>query len=69
MIGCPGQPLLDISVAEGQTGFIVVGGLNPLAAVVEAGIHCELKLLSGLEESVRFSSIDEIFRRYMDSLR
>ncbi len=69
MIGRPGQPLLDIPVAEGRTGFIVVGGLNPLAAVVEAGIPCELKSLSGLEEFSRFSTFDETFRRYMDALR
>jgi repressor of nif and glnA expression len=69
MIGRPGQPLLDIPVAEGRTGFIVVGGLNPAAAVVEAGIPCELKSLSGLEEFSRFSTFDEIFRRYMDALR
>lgn len=69
MIGRPGQPLLDIPVAEGRTGFIVVGGLNPMAAVVEAGIPCELKSLSGLEEFSRFSTFDETFRRYMDALR
>ncbi len=69
MIGRPGQPLLDIPVAEGRTGFIVVGGLNPVAAVVEAGISCELKSLSGLEEFDRFSAFDETFRRYMDALR
>ncbi|MDD3275872.1 MAG: NrpR regulatory domain-containing protein [Kiritimatiellales bacterium] len=69
MIGRPGQPLLDIPVAEGRTGFIVVGGLNPLAAVVEAGISCELKSLSGLEEFSLFSTFDETFRRYMDALR
>jgi len=69
MIGRPGQPLLDIPVAEGRTGFIVVGGLNPVAAVVEAGISCELKSLSGLEEFSRFSTCEETFRRYMDALR
>lgn len=69
MIGRPGQPLLDIPVAEGRTGFIVVGGLNPLAAVVEAGIPCELKSLCGLEEAGRFISFEETFRRYMDALR
>lgn len=69
MIGRPGQPLLDIPVAEGRTGFIVVGGLNPLAATVEAGISCELKSLSGLEEFSRFSTFDETFRGYMDALR
>lgn len=69
MIGRPSQPLLDIPVAEGRTGFIVVGGLNPVAAVVEAGIPCELKSLSGLESFNRFSTFDETFRRYMDALR
>lgn len=69
MTGRPGQPLLDIPVADGRTGFIVVGGLNPLAAVVEAGIPCELKSLCGLEEFSRFSTSDETFRRYMDALR
>jgi len=69
MTGRPGQPLLDIPVAEGRTGFIVVGGLNPVAAVVEAGISCELKSLSGLEEFSRFSTFEETFRCYMDSLR
>ncbi len=69
MIGRPGQPLLDIPVAEGHTGFIVVGGLNPGAALVEAGISCELKSLSGLEEFSRFGTFQETFRRYMDALR
>jgi repressor of nif and glnA expression len=37
-IGQPNQPLLDIPVAHGCVGIIVAGGLNPIAAVVEAGI-------------------------------
>jgi len=37
-IGTPNQPLLDIPVAQGRTGLIVCGGLNPVAAVVESGI-------------------------------
>jgi repressor of nif and glnA expression len=69
MIGRPGQPLLDIPVAEGRTGFIVVSGLNPVAAMVEAGIDCEMKSLSGLEEFGRFNTFEETFRRYMDALR
>lgn len=69
VVGRPSQPLLDIPVTEGRTGIVVVGGLNPIAAVCEAGIHCELQSLSGLEGLERFSPFDEIFRRYMDSLR
>jgi HTH-type transcriptional regulator, global nitrogen regulator NrpRI len=69
LTGRPGQPLLDIPVAEGRTGFIVTGGLNPAAAVIEAGIRCTLKSLDGLEEYSRFSPFNETFRRYMDALR
>jgi repressor of nif and glnA expression len=38
LVGRPGQPLLDIPVAEGRAGMIVAGGLNPIAAVEESGI-------------------------------
>lgn len=38
MVGRPNQPLLDVPVPQGRTGIIVAGGLNPLAAVEEAGI-------------------------------
>lgn len=38
LIGKPNQPVLDIPVQEGRTGILVVGGLNPAAAVEEAGI-------------------------------
>ncbi len=41
LIGRPGQPLLDIPVAEGRAGMIVAGGLNPLAAVEETGVATE----------------------------
>jgi repressor of nif and glnA expression len=37
-VGRPNQPLLGIPVAQGRAGLIVCGGLNPVAAVVEAGI-------------------------------
>ncbi len=69
LTGRPGQPLLDIPVAEGRTGFIVTGGLNPMAAIVEAGIPCEPRSLSSLEDFSLFRLYNETFRRYMDSLR
>ena len=68
-IGRPGQPLLDVPVAEGRTGFIVIGGLNPISAICEAGIACTLQSLSGLEEYSQFSTFTDVFRRYMDALR
>lgn len=38
MMGRPNQPLLDFPVHNDRTGLIVVGGLNPIAALQEAGI-------------------------------
>jgi len=41
VVGRPNQPLLDIPVPQERAGIIIVGGLNPLAAVEEAGIRTE----------------------------
>ncbi len=58
-IGQPNQPLLDIPVAEGRTGMIVIGGMNPFAAMFEAGVPFELESLTGLEEWSRFQPFQE----------
>ncbi len=60
MIGKPGQPLLDIPVPDGRVGMIVAGGLNPIAAVEEAGIPTEnaaLKLLLDFKEMTPYTEI------------
>lgn len=58
-VGSPDQPLLDIPVTIGRAGLVVCGGLNPVAAVVEAGIAvtstamgalCEYELLRDYRE-------------------
>ena len=49
-IGKPGRPLLEVPVAQGRAGLIVVGGLNPVAAAQEAGIETHNKALTGLVE-------------------
>lgn len=38
LVGRPGQPLLEVPVSPGRVGLVVIGGLNPLAAVEETGI-------------------------------
>lgn len=68
-IGNPNQPLLDIPVAEGRTGVIVMAGLNPLAAIHEAGIPSTLRSLTALEDFGRFKTPEHVYREYMDSLR
>jgi repressor of nif and glnA expression len=58
-VGNPGQPLLDIPVAEGRAGMVVVGGLNPVAAIHEAGTVVSIRSLVGLEDLSRFRNISE----------
>jgi repressor of nif and glnA expression len=59
-IGRPNCPLLDIPVSEGRTGMITIDGLNPIAALHEAGISVELNPLSGLEEIARYVPFEDI---------
>jgi HTH-type transcriptional regulator, global nitrogen regulator NrpRI len=59
-IGQPNRPLLDIPVGEGRTGMITIDGLNPIAALHEAGIPVELSPLSGLEELASFVPFKEV---------
>ncbi|MCP5519897.1 MAG: DUF128 domain-containing protein [Verrucomicrobiales bacterium] len=49
-IGAPGQPVLEWPVGEGCAGAVVVGGLNPMAILVEAGCPVESFALSELLE-------------------
>jgi len=45
MIGKPGQTVLGMPVGVERVGIVVPGGLNPIAAVEEAGIETESKAL------------------------
>ena len=49
-VGVPNQPLFGSPVGEGRTGMVVLGGLNPAAALEEAGIASENRSLAGLLE-------------------
>ena len=63
-LGRPNRPLLDIPVAEGRAGMIVIGGLNPVAAVHEAGVRLSVLSLAGLADFGRFLSVSEASERY-----
>ena len=54
LIGRPNQPLLHIPVAEGRTGVIVIGGMNPFAALREVGAQIQIQSLAGLEDISSF---------------
>ncbi len=53
-IGMPGQPLYGIPAGEGRTGLVVLGGLNPAAALDEAGLAGVHRSLAGLLEYRQF---------------
>jgi repressor of nif and glnA expression len=48
LIGNPNQPLLEMPVAMDKAGMIIVGGLNPIATLEEAGIKTVSKAMSTL---------------------
>ncbi|MDR0994503.1 MAG: DUF128 domain-containing protein [Verrucomicrobiota bacterium] len=54
-IGSPNQPLYGLPVSEGRTGLVLLGGLNPVAALEESGVENMNRSLAGLMEYGRFS--------------
>ncbi len=60
LIGNPNQPLLEMPVAMDKAGMVIVGGLNPIAALEEAGIQTVSKAMSTLyrfSELMRFKEL------------
>jgi repressor of nif and glnA expression len=55
VVGVPGRPLLDVPVSQGRVGLVVAAGLNPVAAVEEAGIPTENRAMAALYEFDRLS--------------
>jgi repressor of nif and glnA expression len=50
LIGQPNSPLLGVPVGIDKAGMIIVGGLNPVAALEESGVLTESKAMSTLYE-------------------
>ncbi len=59
-LGNISEPLCQIPVGLNRVGVILVGGLNPVAAVVEAGIEVENIAESGMIDFQRLTSFWEI---------
>jgi len=60
LIGNPNQPLLEMPVGLDRAGMVIVGGLNPIAALEEAGIPTVSKAMSTLfrfSELIKFKEI------------
>jgi len=58
--GKPNQPLLEIPVSTGCVGMVVLAGLNPLAAVEEAGIATDNNALSTMMAFSKLKSLLEL---------
>jgi len=52
-----------VPVPEGRTGMIVCGGLNVVAAVVEAGISCSSVAMSTLYDFEQLTHYRELTRK------
>ncbi|NWF52961.1 MAG: DUF128 domain-containing protein [Nitrospirae bacterium] len=60
IIGNPNQPLLEMPVSVDKAGMVIVGGLNPIAALEEAGIPTLSKAMSTLykfSELIKFKEL------------
>jgi repressor of nif and glnA expression len=61
-IGDPNKELFEVSVGLDRAGIVVVGGLNPVAAVEEAGIPTDSKAMSCLYEFSELRPFKEIYK-------
>ena len=56
----PGQLILGVSPGVDKMGIAVMGGLNPLVAVEEAGIRTQSKAISTIVDFKELVSIEEV---------
>lgn len=64
MIGKPNKPLFEVPVGIDKAGMVVVGGLNPIAALEEAGIPTESKAMSTLISYAALERFADAERRF-----
>jgi len=64
MFGEPNQPLLDIPVGMDRVGMIIVGGLNPVAAIEESNIQTYTSAISVLYDCRELVNFEEAFEKY-----
>lgn len=62
LIGNPNQPLLEMPVGIDKAGIVVVGGLNPIAALEEAGISTDSKAMSTLYDYSMLRRFKDVFK-------
>ncbi|MFC1921010.1 DUF128 domain-containing protein [Chloroflexota bacterium] len=60
MMGSPSEAVCGISVGLNRIGMILIGGLTPIAAAVEAGIEVDNKAMSTLIDYESFVEFKEL---------
>jgi HTH-type transcriptional regulator, global nitrogen regulator NrpRI len=60
LLGNTSEQVCQIAVGLNRVGVVMLGGLNPVAAVVEAGIEVENMAESGLVEYAHLKSINDL---------
>ncbi|UCB42290.1 MAG: DUF128 domain-containing protein [Dehalococcoidales bacterium] len=60
VLGNTSEPICQVSVGMNRVGMILLGGLNPLAAAVEAGIEIENIGESGIVDFEQLVSIQDL---------
>ncbi|OPY10416.1 MAG: Ribonuclease R winged-helix domain protein [Syntrophus sp. PtaB.Bin001] len=63
LFGQPGKSLLGLPVTDGKVGLVVIGGLNPSAALEEAGLVTDGQALAMLQDYVALSPIETFIKK------
>lgn len=63
LVGNPNQPLVEMPVGMDRAGIIVVGGLNPLAALEESGIITENAAMAILKDYSELEPFKEAVKK------
>ncbi len=59
-MGEPGKPVCEMLVGRNKVGVVLIGGLNPVAAAVEAGIEVSNRAMSRLIDFKELKSFREL---------
>jgi hypothetical protein len=60
LMGNPGEPVCGIEVGLNRVGMILLGGLTPVAAAVEAGIEVDNRAMSTLLDYETFVDFEQL---------
>jgi len=64
IIGKPSNPVCEMPVRFDNIGLLLFGGLNPVAAAVEAGINATCKAMCGIIDMRRLKDFSYIREEY-----